>query len=127
MVGGLLVQRVHFVGGDDNRFFGAPQNIGDFVIQRRRFLAAIQNHDDDVGFLDGELRRGQNRGRVTLFVDGIEAAGVDQIDGLAPDVDCGIKSVARGALEIFDKGDALARQTVKKLALAHIGPANQSY
>ena len=112
---------VGFVARENDGFARATQQFGDFVIECGRLFARIGHENDDVGFVDGELRLRDNRGRVAFLVVRIEAAGVDEAAGATPNVAVGVKAVARGSGKIFDDGDALSSEAIEKSAFANVG------
>jgi hypothetical protein len=87
-------------------------------------FASISQKNDDIGFINRELRLRNDSRRIAFFLAQFEAAGVDQRAGMAPDVAIGIQAVARRAGDIFHHGNALPHQAIKQSTLSDVRAAN---
>ncbi len=106
---------------------GTSQYLGHVLIGGRDSILRIDQEDDDIGLLDGDLsllpdlaheiaRGGAERlGLIPLLArlvrsGNIEPAGIDHDEGLARPFRLAIETIARGAWLILDDGPSLADQ-----------------
>jgi hypothetical protein len=75
--------RVDFVDGKEERLAGALKQAGEIEVGGGQLGAAIHDHDDGVGLVEGETGLAEDlRGDMGVIV-GDDAAGVDDARGAA--------------------------------------------
>jgi hypothetical protein len=116
-LGDLLLAAVCLVGDEHHRFLAPPEQSRDAVVERR-------DEKDDFGRRDGEvhlLLGGLGNERRRVAARQTEATSVQQGEGTV--LHFRAHHIPRYARLIVDHGYALACQSIKKAALAHIGAA----
>ena len=74
------LERVALVGDADDRLVDGAQPLGDFLVERRQAGAGIDDEQDDVGLVDGDLDLPFDVGGEVVDVLDADAAGVDQLE-----------------------------------------------
>ena len=120
----LPARVVGLVDDEEHRLRGAPQAIGDVMVERRDAGRGVDDEEDDVGLLDGDaglvldplldLRAGLE----------LEAAGVDHREVAAAPVGGAVDAVAGRAGQILDDRDPLTDETVEQRGLADVRAAD---
>src|SRR5262249_9202913 len=87
-------------------------------------LAAIDDVQDDVGLVDGDLDLPLDVVAEVVGVDDADAAGIDELKVPVTGLQDGGDAVARDPGGGIDDGDAPAGQPVEQRGLPHVGPAD---
>ena len=119
---------VHFIDRHQHLFAGAPQPRGDLGVQRHDAFLHVDDQDDDMGGLDGQLdllKGGAGDGVAGLFpMHQSDAARIHQREGLPVPFDLSRHAVARHARLVMHDGDAAAGDAVEKGRLSDVGAAD---
>ena len=123
---GLVVVRL--VDGDEDRFAGVPQTLGDFAVQGNDALLQIDNQNNDGGGFDGQfdlLEGGLDDDIAGLLAaQQAQAAGVHQGEGASVPLGLDADAVACDPRLVVNDGDAFAGDAIKQGRLAHVGPSD---
>ena len=137
------VGKIALVGQEYHRLVDAPQTLGDFLIERHRTRANVNDEKHDLSAIDAGLNLVFDfLGKVLRIFDA-DAAGIDDLEiafaltpipspsGRGVGVRAGlgerIEPITRDAGRGIDDGDAPARQPVEERRFADIGPADDGY
>ncbi len=114
---------VHLVDGEEDGLAAAEEEAGEFEVGGGELGAAVDDHDDGVGFGEGGLGLAEDFGGDEGDVVGDDAAGVDDA-GVAPDpLDLAVDAVAGDAGLVADDGAAGAGEAIEEGGLADVGAA----
>ncbi len=121
--GRVHLGRVDLVDGEEDGLAAAQQQARELHVGRGELGAAVDDHDDGVGFFERDLSLAENLAGDQGFVVGDDAAGVDQAGFAALPLDLAVDAVARDAGLVADDGAARAGEAVEERALADVGAA----
>ena len=120
--------RVHLVDRDQDGLAAAPQFFRHFPIQRHNAVLHVDDQNDDVGRLEGQvhlLHRRLDDDVIRLFAaQQTDAAGVHQRERTAMPFGLGADAIARHSRLIMNDGNAPADNAVEQSGFADIRPAD---
>ena len=121
--GGGEVDGVDFVDGEEDGLAAAEEEAGEGEVGRGELGAAVDDHDDGVGFFEGGLGLAEDFGGDEGDVVGDDAAGVDdaRVGGLP--LDLAVDAVAGDAGLVADDGAARAGEAIEEGGLTYVGAA----
>src|SRR6202041_810504 len=119
-----LLRRVHFINGNDGRLAGAAHKLHDFLIERRRAGAAVNNDYDAAGVINGDAGLAQNFAGDSGFILGNDSAGVHDFKGAAFPGAGAVDAVASNARLVGHDRAARRGEAIEQRGLAHIGAAD---
>ena len=122
--GGFHALRVDFVHGEEEGLAGALEQAGEVEVGGGELGAAIDDHDDGVGFFEGEAGLAEDFGGDLGFVVGDDAAGIDDAGGAALPADFAVDAVAGDAGLVADDGAARAGEAIEEGGFADVGAAH---
>ncbi len=121
----FLLRRVHFIGGDEQRLPGLPQQSRKLLIERRHALARVHDQNQQPGFINGHARLAQNLARDGRLLIGDDAAGVHDFSGSPVPAHRAVDAVARDARLVGDDGAPRPGEAIEQCGFAHVGtPGN---
>ena len=120
---GLLHGRIHLVGRQDDRLLLRAQHLHDALVGCRHADRCVQDEDDGVGQVDGDLRLLGDGTIQALDVD-LPAAGVHEREVASGPLRGVGDAVARDARGVLDDGLAASQDSVDQRGLADVGPAD---
>ncbi len=115
---------IDFVDGEEERFAGTLEETGEVEVGGRELGAAVDDHDDGVGFVESEAGLAEDFGGDESLVVGDDAAGVDQAGLVGLPVDEAVDAVAGDAGLVADDGAAGAGEAVEEGGFADVGAAD---
>ena len=119
------VVKVDLVHHKQHRLVLASQALRDPLVERGHSVLRVDDEEDDLGGVDGELHLHLGRGhdlRRTVSTLEADAAGIEQRVGAV--FNLGGDHIARDARLVMHDGNALPRQPVEEAAFADIRPAD---
>src|SRR5713226_7941413 len=116
----FLLRRVHFIGGDEQRLPGLPQQSRKLLIERRHALARVHNQNQQPGLINGHARLAEDLARNGRLLIGDDAAGVHDLRGSPVPAYRAVDAVARDARLVGDDGAPRPRQPVEERGFAHV-------
>src|SRR5947199_6337669 len=116
---------VHFIYCDEKRLPGGAQEPRQLFVKRGQTGLAVDNQNEQRGFLDGYVRLAQDfLGNQRLIVRH-EAARVDDFERAASPLPLAVNAVASDSRLVGDDGAARAGQTVEERGLAYVGTSSK--
>ena len=117
---GLLKGRVHLVSGQDDRLVLGAQHFHDALVRGRDADGRVQDEDDSVSEVDGDLGLLGDGAIQSLDVD-LPAARVDERE-VATRPFCGVRDAVAGhARRVLHDGLAASKNAVDQRGLANVG------
>ena len=121
----LAVGVVELVHQQKDRLVGALEHAGDRLVLLGDAGAAINDKQDDGGFLGGGERLvADGRGKDVVALERLDTARVDDGELAAVPVGRVIRAVARDAAGLMDDGVRGLGQAVNERGLAHVGASD---
>ena len=125
VVAGGVVLLVHT---QEDGLVDLAHDAGDLLVLVGDANGTVDQEDDDVGLLAGdEGLLADARRKDVLGFDGLDAAGVDELEGAAVPVGVVVRAVAGDAARLVDDGLAGLAKTVDERRLADVRTADNSY
>lgn len=121
------LRAVNLVDREDDRLLRAAQQARDLFICRRQAGAAVDEEQDDVGLLHGQLCLLAHRLEDVVALIELDAAGVDHREVLVEPLRVEIDAVARDARHVVDDGDALLADLIEERGLADVRAADNRH
>ena len=118
---------VALVDGQHDRLFRPLEHGRDLRVRSGQADRHVDDHNDDRGRLDGDLRLTAHELQHFVVRAGLDAAGVDKGKAAAVPLAFAVNAVAGDAGRVLDDGHALAGQFVKEHRLADVRPADDGY
>src|SRR3984957_11093152 len=115
---------VDFVDGDDERFSGGAEEAGEFFVEGSEAGLAVDDENEQGGFLDGDVCLAKDLGWNEGFVVGNDAAGVDDLDVMAEPFGFAVDTIVGDAGFIGDDRAARAGEAIEQRGLADVGTAD---
>ena len=112
---------VDLVDGEHDGLAAAQQMPGEVEVGRGEFGAAVDDHDDDFGFVERDAGLAVDLGGNEGFVVGDDAAGVDDAGDAAVPADLAIDAVAGDAGLVADDRAAGLGELVEEGGFADVG------
>jgi hypothetical protein len=112
------------VNGEEDGLGAAGEETGEVVVGTGELGAGIDDHDDGLRFVEGDLGLVVDFGGDEFGVVGDDAAGIHQAEAAASPVEFAIDAVAGDAGLVTDNGAATAGEAVEEGGFAHVGPAD---
>ena len=121
-----MASEVDFIDGEEYGFAATDEEAGEFEVGRGELSAAVDDHNDGVGFVEGDLRLAEDFGWDEGFVVGHDTAGVDDAGVAALPFDFAVDAVARNAWFVADDAATGAGEAVEERGFADVGAAADS-
>ncbi len=112
----------HLVGDEQHRLVDAAQAAGDLLVEGHQAVAGIDDEQDQVGLVDGDVDLAFDVAGQIVDVLDAHAAGVDDFEVAIADLDGCRQAIAGHAGRGIDDGDAPARQPIEERRFADVGP-----
>ena len=123
----LLLGRINLVHGQEHGFLRRAQHLADFLIGKRQARTAVDEKEDDVRLLHGDLRLLAHRAQDDIARIEFDASRIDHREFLAEPFGIKVDAVARDARQIIDDGHALPTQFIEERGLAHVRASHDRY
>ena len=123
----LLLWRIDLVHGQEHGRLRRAQHLADFLIGKRQTCATVNEKEDDVRLLHGDLRLLAHRAQDDIARIEFDASRIDHREFLAEPFGIKVDAVARDARQIIDDGHALPAQFIEERGLAYVRASHDRY
>ena len=123
----LLLGGIDLVHGQEHGFLRRAQHLADFLISKRQARTAVDEKEDDIRLLHGDLRLLAHRAQDDIARIEFDASRIDHREFLTEPFGIKVDAVARDARQIIDDGHALPAQFIEERGLAHVRTSHDRY
>ena len=121
------LRAVDFVDREDHGLLRAAQQARDLLVRRRQAGAAVDEEQDDVRLVHGQLCLLAHRLENVVALIELDAAGIDHREVLVEPLRIKVDAVARDARHVVDDGDTLLANLIEERGLADIRTADNRH